>query len=854
MLKTLRLGFVLGGGVSLGSFSSAALAESLKQLILFADYETKDKDAQGVPLRRLYDSVEVDVFSGASAGAMSLAIMLRCLVNHRDKYKFLAFDNYMLMREAMERQLLVQFGEVAYKLKNEGSPKWESLIAVQTMQEVQAKIWIDEVNIEKLLGTAEGAKKMDESGSLVDRGVIDDVARRCFKFDKLGERLSYRSHVLAGRVLFACTLSNLNYTLNKTKAKLNESGNKFMSALNDAATDKVHSEVRVFDFNFRPLTQDEARYYPLKWVQYHQAEDLLIEQQDNNGKAYAKFVRHIERNEVWREVSATAIASGAFPMAFEPVVLNRYQYEYGENWAADLAHLTKYPFTYVDGGMFNNEPIQEAFRLAAYIDNNTSDKFSFDRRIIFIDPNVNDTERQLSANIHNKLSVSRSFLSGKSSVVSKPTMLRIASQVPHLLVAMLNESRKLDIEHITQTLSQYEWQTQQRTLLRELMLSQSASLQDSTIISQREQAKAKLDELRAALEYPNNTLQIQHEMLRIAREEAQHLAELLPFGSEELMLRSLNEFVYSPNPSQNKEAKPWGYVLSLLGLDISLNLIGKNKEMHLVPIAPFDFYKNDYSLLRLPGAGLAGFAGFTSAQVSSYEVRYGQYCAYRILAEMGMLSPDAPIFPLPNAFDYKLFDAPLRQRLEAAVLKRIKELVPKGIASTVMPFIEGFVQDKVHSFIDNNLVANAPKLNFEFRIRVGQELYALRGFAADGNTSKRNTLDAVRVDNHYYLLARLSYNTVNFSWAGDNCVDNRVHIDKVGLFSNSAALSINLPTVTPEMLRSPNPIFILDATGETSIGSYTELKSDRWHFYSEIAPLDESLWAEDNLRKLLDKM
>lgn len=854
MLKTLKLGFVLGGGVSLGSFSSSALAESLKQLIMFADYETLDKDASGKPLRRLYDSVEVDVFSGASAGAMSLAIMLRCLVNHRDRYKFLNFENYMLMREAMEQRLLVQFGEAAYKLKTENSPKWESLIAVQTMQEVQAKIWIDEVNIEKLLGTAEGAKKMDELGSLVDRSVIDDVARRCFKFDKLGERLSYRSHVLASRVLFACTLSNLSYTLNRAKHKTSEAGNKFMAALNDAATDKVHSEIRVFDFNFRPLNQEEAKYYPLKWVQYHQAEDLLIEQQDNSGKAYAKFVRHIERNEVWRELSATAIASGAFPMAFEPVVLNRYQYEYGENWAADLAHLTKYPFTYVDGGMFNNEPIQEAFRLAAYLDNQVSDKFSFDRRIIFIDPNVSDTERQLSANIHSKLSVSRSFLSGKSSVITKPTALRIGSQVPHLLSAMLNESRKLDIEHITHTLAQYEWQTKQRELLRELLLSQPLSLSDRTIISQRDQAKLKLDALRLELEYPHNTLQIQHEMLRIAREEAQYLAELLPYGSEENMLRTLNEFVYSPTPSQNKDAKAWIYVLSLLGLDISLGIIGKNKDIYLVGIAPFDFYKNDYSLLRLPGAGLAGFAGFTLSQASSYEVRYGQYCAYRVLSEMGMLSNQAPAFPLPNAFDYKLFDAPLRQRLKLSILKRIKELVPKGIVTTVMPFIEGFMQDKINNFIENNLVANAPKLNFEFRIRVGQELFTLRGFDSDGNTSKRNNLEAVRVDNSYYLLTQLSYNTSNFSWSGDNCIDNKIYIDKVGLFSNSSALNIHLPTVTPEMLRSPNPIFILDASGETSIGSQMELKSDRWHFYSEIAPLDEGLWSDDSLRKLLDKM
>ena len=134
MSKILKLGFVLGGGVSLGSFSASALAESLKQLILFADYETGERDATGRAIRKAYESVEVDVFSGASAGAMSLAIMLRCLVNHHDKYTFLGFDNYVSLRAAMEQQLLGQFGEAAYNVKTQQANKWESLVAVQTMQ------------------------------------------------------------------------------------------------------------------------------------------------------------------------------------------------------------------------------------------------------------------------------------------------------------------------------------------------------------------------------------------------------------------------------------------------------------------------------------------------------------------------------------------------------------------------------------------------------------------------------------------------------------------------------------------------------------------------------------------------
>lgn len=71
MSKTLRLGFIMGGGVSLGSFSSAALCESIKQLLVYAEYE----DTAGQ--KRPYARIEIDVLTGSSAGAISLGIMLR---------------------------------------------------------------------------------------------------------------------------------------------------------------------------------------------------------------------------------------------------------------------------------------------------------------------------------------------------------------------------------------------------------------------------------------------------------------------------------------------------------------------------------------------------------------------------------------------------------------------------------------------------------------------------------------------------------------------------------------------------------------------------------------------------------
>ncbi|MBK8371027.1 MAG: patatin-like phospholipase family protein [Saprospiraceae bacterium] len=71
--KKLKVCLAMGGGVSLGSYSGAALTEALKLLVLYG----QDKDGTQ------YESVEVDGMSGASAGSIALAIMMRCLIDYK---------------------------------------------------------------------------------------------------------------------------------------------------------------------------------------------------------------------------------------------------------------------------------------------------------------------------------------------------------------------------------------------------------------------------------------------------------------------------------------------------------------------------------------------------------------------------------------------------------------------------------------------------------------------------------------------------------------------------------------------------------------------------------------------------
>ena len=125
--KVLRLGFVMGGGVSLGTFSGAALAEAIKQLIVYGKYDSGLRDSTGNPVYKSYSKVEIDIFSGASAGAISLGIMLRVLTNHRDKFKMLGYNDYAAMRQVLENKIIGQFGESAYQLKMQHAQKFEIL-------------------------------------------------------------------------------------------------------------------------------------------------------------------------------------------------------------------------------------------------------------------------------------------------------------------------------------------------------------------------------------------------------------------------------------------------------------------------------------------------------------------------------------------------------------------------------------------------------------------------------------------------------------------------------------------------------------------------------------------------------
>ncbi|MEW6283743.1 MAG: hypothetical protein AB1758_34345, partial [Candidatus Eremiobacterota bacterium] len=222
--RELRVGFAMGGGVALGTFNGAALSEALKLLIRHAFY-----DDDGV--RKRYQRVVVDVFSGASAGSMSLFLMLRSLA-HPERLD----------------QAAGKLGE----LGSDDLPEGErlDLLAAQAMQNDQYEAWVEEVHIDGLLGRDPKRELAGEPG-ILGRGLVDAIAARRLRFSDGGLDGTFPNRrILGKRVLYCSTLANLTATLVDARGEQGAPGDP---GLADPFTSRVHRDVRVFDLNFVDL-------------------------------------------------------------------------------------------------------------------------------------------------------------------------------------------------------------------------------------------------------------------------------------------------------------------------------------------------------------------------------------------------------------------------------------------------------------------------------------------------------------------------------------------------------------------------------------------------------------------------
>ncbi|NUO64075.1 MAG: patatin-like phospholipase family protein [Gemmatimonadaceae bacterium] len=88
-----------------------------------------------------------------------------------------------------------------------------------------------------------------------------------------------------------------------------------------------------------------------------------------------------EDRETWEAVKRAAVASGNFPLAFPPTMLASAK----ESWPNAATDPLPGEFCYVDGGIFNNEPIKEAVQLSLAADGGEIDD---ERKFLLVDANL----------------------------------------------------------------------------------------------------------------------------------------------------------------------------------------------------------------------------------------------------------------------------------------------------------------------------------------------------------------------------------------------------------------------------------------------------------------------------------
>lgn len=310
--RELRVAVVMGGGVSLGSFSSGALYQLLAAL--------EDEQRAG---RR----VCLDVAAGASAGAMTLAVLFR----------------YLYAGASLRR-----------------------------IREALYECWVDGVGMD---GEALDQQLLPElrfhkSPSLLSDRPLEHLARRhLLEYAGQGPRQEHCT-LLAPKVYLSFSLTNLHGLRVRAPSKWADSEN------HKAGEDALASTL--FEDKIRFRLQRQAQWW-----------DKVVDPSDASRPMCGLDP------ERWQVLLDAALASGAFPGVFPPRKIRRYAQEYPLITASQFGAAQFGPqgrvFSYVDGGLFANEPLKEALNLANELDG-SDDPRDYERRFYFIDPVVSGSE------------------------------------------------------------------------------------------------------------------------------------------------------------------------------------------------------------------------------------------------------------------------------------------------------------------------------------------------------------------------------------------------------------------------------------------------------------------------------
>ena len=589
--KELRLAFAMGGGVSLGTFSGAALTEAIKQTVAATGREDSG-----------YERVVVDVFSGASAGTVSLALMLRALSQPASQDSGDSSE--------VEERLGGQFGTQFFQDLPEGTK--QDLMAAQRAQDLQYTSWVERVDLDFLIGGRPGLK---EQAGILDRRQLEVLAR-----DLMPPPTSFDGRrILGDRVLFCAALTRLTPFLADARREFSDEDLpvKGSLALAGGLVSRTFDDLRVFDLNFKDLSVDPLEEKPARWRRSHLgASDLvgnppLLDLRDPRG---------------WSDLVTTSLASAAFPMAFEPVVVERWKHEFGGEWPKDLADEDSYPFTYIDGGTFNNEPIRDAFRLASFMDSG-SDPRDFDRRVLFVDPAVSEARIDFRVPVHQRIFLEPpNFLGSldRVDVRRRSTLDRLLPHAAQVAGSILDQARVVEADEVIRTRDRIQLRDDLRQLLGPILAEGQAPA------GWREFCLELLARNRVEADLPATGTVLSRELLRICLEEIAKEEEGQAGGGGE-------EPAALPTEEEKETLKNFVF----LALDLVMDLERQRKDTQLIAIAPVTKGPSGPVILELPDSDLFLFAGFASAKARHVTSGLGRVCATQQLVDCELIPAQA---------------------------------------------------------------------------------------------------------------------------------------------------------------------------------------------------------------------
>lgn len=841
MRRHLRLGFAMGGGVSLGAFSGAALSQAIK----LALYHAYCEDG--------YDVVSIDVFSGASAGAMSLGLMLRELAGTPATA---TLRNDPAVTEPLKRD----FGDAILN-RLTGDPL-RQLLAAQHMQNRQDKVWGEEITLARLLG--EGGRTLRYEAGLIDREAVRAISRDYIGWKErkdangklLPVDLSGRT-LLGKRVLFCCTLSGLTPIIADSRGEIPVGQAGFLG-LADGMRSGICRDLRVFDLHFEEKLEEADvektdEKYPSRWIRYHAGK---------HKEGLAGSIDDPDQS-CWRKMAATAMACGAFPLAFEPVVLERDWWEMGptvwpeEFWgdvdpkSGEEPAIKSFPFTYVDGGTFNNEPIREAFRLASFMDSiPAGNNIEVARRIIFVDPNVAADGTNFTVPIHRDCKLK----SAKGLDIFRLASLdRLKPHLFTLFGAICSEASVSEADRVFQAHKRFE--------LRDSMRSQLAGVvntdtDDATLKQLRALAIRQLAQDRARVMIPAGQLTLDAELERVIDETMEELARLA--GEAKKYFRKETQ----PLPPKVDRGL-WLRAIVAVLVDRLMDMEGKRSNSELIAIAPFV----DVASLRqtpagrippdeirarevkLPAGEFMGFAGFMSPAARLQAARAGRYCAHEFMAAAKMV--DLP----PKAAERTAVAMTLAEQQSfttdlAAGMRdfgsRISDAVKESALIDFFPGLnqlaEAFLAKYAMSLLAGAASASPPPVKYEFRIEVPSKDFEFDGSGFFDDDGSAATLEDGRMGSGLYLVTWLEIK--NGAWSGPCVKDNLLSIDRDGFLSDSWYCDLQLPEVSARELIAPQPnpriqCSLVDWIAKDPSKSARSKYAPKWEFASGVMPLEQ---------------